>query len=176
MLPLSLLLVERNKLSPSDTGGLAKILTKLLVSDDIYGQAFVPISGKDILFKCLFLELWEFLLFYSMFNVSVEIGGRGRRYKSQLNGDWYLHKLSLFWCVHSPSVYSASQQSQHFSSIVNYDSIKYLGKSFKQTTDNPWRDNSQAVTEVCTGLDHTWRLQRVSYPSLSAGTGCISSI
>ena len=29
-----------------------------------------------------------------MFNVSVEIGGRGRRHKSQLNGDWYLHKLS----------------------------------------------------------------------------------
>ena len=57
MLSLSLLLVERNKLSPSDAGGLAKILTKLLVSDDIYGQAFVPISGKDILFKCLFLEL-----------------------------------------------------------------------------------------------------------------------
>ena len=30
----------------------------------------------------------------------------GRRHKSQCSGDWYLHKLSLFWCVHSPSVLS----------------------------------------------------------------------
>ena len=47
---------------------------------------------KTTCLNVCFIE-YENLLFYSMFNVSVEIGGRGRRHKSQLNGDWYLHKL-----------------------------------------------------------------------------------